>query len=90
MFTKTIFAAATLVTAVGTMGIIAGAPAADAAQALAPGQPTRECNPGQNPACGPPGQDPTGNPGQCQKTNQEFPALLDRQSAHTACHFEAP
>lgn len=90
MFTKTIFAVATLVAAVGTMGIIAGAPVADAAQLFAPGQPHRECNPGQNPACGPPGHEPNTNPGQCQKNSQEFPQLLDKQSAHTACHETFP
>jgi hypothetical protein len=78
------------VVALGTMGIIAaGAPAAEAAQKNAPGQ--SGCNPGlvkNIPACGPPGQNPFGNPGQCQLTQQEIGAT--KETAHDKCHEHAP
>ena len=45
-----------MIAAVGTIGIIAGAPAADAQQRLAPGQ----------------GAFGFGNPGQCQNTLRDF------------------
>jgi hypothetical protein len=77
------------VLALGTMGIIAGgAPAAEAAQENAPGQ--NGCNPGlvkNIPACGPPGQNPFGNPGQCQLTEQEIGAT--KEIAHDRCHLHA-
>jgi hypothetical protein len=84
MITKTIFAIAVLIGAVGTIGIIAGAPAADAqAQSRVPGQ--SGCNPGQNDVCPPPGQGFFVNPGQCQKDLQEFFGF-SKEDAHNFCH----
>ena len=83
--TKTIFVITALIAAVGAIGIFAGgAPAAEAAQRNAPGQ--SACNPGlvDNPACGPPGQNPFGNPGQCQLTEQEDGDT--KEIAHDKCH----
>jgi len=86
MATKTIFVIATLIAAAGAIGIIAGAPAADAQQQRAPGQ--TGCNPGKSDGtnfCVAPGQQDFGNPGQCQKSAQE---LLDfkKEAAHNLCH----
>ena len=78
------------VVALGTIGIIAaGAPAAEAAQKIAPGQ--SDCNPGllkNTPTCGPPGQNAFGNPGQCQLTAQENGAT--KETAHDECHEHVP
>jgi hypothetical protein len=77
------------VTAVGTLGIIAGGiPAADAAQRGAPGQ--TGCNPGLQvvPSCVPPGQNPFGTPGQCQNTLKGPPLNLDKEQAHDNCHTQ--
>ena len=71
-----------MIAAVGTIGIIARAPAAEAQQDRAPGQ--TGCNPGQSPTCAPPGQNPFGNPGQCQKTIQELGGT--KEFAHEHCH----
>ena len=88
--TKTIFVITALIAAaVGAIGIFAvGAPAAQAAQENAPGQ--NGCNPGlikNVPSCGPPGQNPFGNPGQCQLTAQEIG--VPKEIAHDECHQHA-
>jgi hypothetical protein len=91
MFTKTMFAIVTLVAAIATLGIVAGALAADARQLLAPGH--TGFNPGQencfntSNTCDPPGQQfILGNPGQCQKDLQEPPFSIDKKVAHDICH----
>ena len=84
--TKAIFVIATLVAAVGTIGIMAGAPAADAQQNRAPGQVGN--NPGQAEGASPPGQNVFGNPGQCQKFLQELD--FTKEFAHENCHGQLP
>ena len=81
--TSAIMTIVAAIAAVGTIGIIAGAPAANA-QDRAPGQ--HGCNPGLlvQPTCGPPGHAAATNPGQCQKSFQDDP-FIDKETAHRIC-----